>query len=228
MSGADRGWGVGLAVVTVVVLVTVVAATVVLSRDRPDDRAQASGAATTDASPSPPSEPPSSEPSPAPSPDRTPGMYRPRKKPCAKIEAGDLEPVLGRARPNRDPMLNDRVRAGGFATIGCAIDFGEDAYARFQIELMDPIAAEAQFSGLRTAQEELTPVADVPDLGQAAYAYVDEQTGPHVVTFDGNLHLTVSFSTISGDAPAADDEIIAALTGLSGKMLRVLATSRNP
>jgi hypothetical protein len=228
MSGADRGWGVGLAVVTVVVLVTVVAATVVLSRDRPDDPARALAAAPADASPSPPTESPSSEPAPAPSRDTTPGTYRPVKKPCARIGTGDVEPVLGRARPNRDPMLNDRVGAGEFATIGCAIDFGGDAFARFQIELMDPIAAEAQFSGLRRAQGELTSVADVPDLGQAAYAYVDEQTGPHVVTFDGNLHLTVSFSRISGDAPAADDEIIAALTGLSEKMLRALARSGNP
>jgi hypothetical protein len=220
VSGSAGGRGAGLAVVTVVVLAAVVAAAVFLSRDRQSNRSQAGGVATADTSPPPAaSEVGSSRQSSG----EAPGTYKAVKKPCKDLDVSALERLLGPAKPNRDPLLHMRVRNSAATAIICAVDFGRPAhsYVRLEINVFDDMSAEHQYEGLRGLLQE-APVTDVPGLGQGAYSYVHTETGPHVVSFDGNLHLTAAVSTVSGDARAPQRDVIAGLIEVSRELMRVL------
>jgi hypothetical protein len=74
----------------------------------------------------------------------------------------------------------------------------------------DPDSTKVLYEGLRRAQTKLASggqVTDVPGVGQYAYTYVDEALGPQLVVLDGNLYVTISWSSASfgKSAPTLDD-----------------------
>ena len=64
--------------------------------------------------------------------------------------------------------------------------------------------AEAPYERLREAQRIDTEVTDVAGLGQGAYQFTSPRTGPHLVMYDGNLHLTVWGDSIPQGEDATD------------------------
>ncbi|MFI0797030.1 hypothetical protein ACH4OY_30760 [Micromonospora rubida] len=55
-----------------------------------------------------------------------------------------------------------------------------------------PGEGREMFEGLRQVQMNEGPVVDVDGPGTAAYTYVDELTGTHLVTYDGDLYLSLA------------------------------------
>ena len=56
--------------------------------------------------------------------------------------------------------------------------------------------ADGLYEGLRRMIADGTVLTPVSGLGTAAYAYVDEDTGPVVVAYDGNLYIRLVWAPL--------------------------------
>lgn len=130
------------------------------------------------------------------------GTYKEVAKPCSAVKLAALENVLG---PAKDADEAGRTRsARGVTRMECTRRIGDAGTVIVQIEVFDePVAAEAQYQGLRGVHQGEATVADIPGVGQGAYSRVDKVTDPHVVVYDGNLHFEIGAGgPVAGTAPA--------------------------
>lgn len=86
--------------------------------------------------------------------------------------------------------------AGGLSIARCERQYGKPG-ARIpvliEIEVTQVGSMDRAYDGLRRAGQRSGDVqTDVPGLGQGAYSWSDELTGPHLATYDGNLYLTLT------------------------------------
>ncbi|MGI5213855.1 hypothetical protein [Plantactinospora sp. CA-290183] len=140
--------------------------------------------------------PPSTEAPPIPgqigisvSPKPTGGSYEPVSRPCTAVGWGPIATHVG--RPDNDPQ-EKRTASGAIVTMTCSTALGEGdsrGVAMAEITLIKDGSAEDMFQWLRRTVPEDTVVSPVSGLGTAAYAYVEEDLGPVLVTYDGNAYI---------------------------------------
>jgi hypothetical protein len=135
----------------------------------------------------------SSKPSPAPTP---PPTYKSSGNLCDQIDTNSLAAVLGPLKQNQA-----QPSSGGGTVIGqsCTLHFGPSIPVEVSFQMATNGASVADYyNGLRGVEEKQTQLSQVSGLGQDAYTYED-QTGPHLVTYDGNLYL--SYAVVLGGLP---------------------------
>jgi hypothetical protein len=211
-----------VAIVTGVVVVTVgaiAAAGVLPSDEHPDDGGGSLAVArpsTTSALSTPTM---SASPSQTPAPTGSGGRYHTVAKPCDATDWQPLENILG-------PVVADaaqRSTAAGPATVmSCGVrlgNIGHRGVATLQASVMNDSSAVVMYDGIRHVMQADTELTALPDLGQAAYSYVDNVTGPHVTTYDGNLYLTVSWANVGVSPTVSIKDIITGLVGVCRKTM---------
>jgi hypothetical protein len=143
---------------------------------------------------------PSAAATPPPSPSvAAPANYKPLDKACDGVDPTAIKPVLGTEKDRTD----DVTTKGAVTAMRCSITY-TTALLIAQIDLATPEYTEEMYQGLRKVQESSGSVTEVPGVGQGAYTYTDPATGPHVVAYDGNLHISIAVAPVGGPAPGAD------------------------
>ena len=80
------------------------------------------------------------------------------------------------------------------------------------------------YEGLRKAVEKDNVTTDVPGLGEGAYTYLDADTGPNVVVYDGNLYLSLQMGVLQFGRPNLGPEMFDPMIGvLKGTMAKLRA-----
>jgi hypothetical protein len=78
----------------------------------------------------------------------------------------------------------------------------------------DPRSARFMYEGLRGAETKTAPggkVTDVSGVGSAAYTFVDEGLGPRLAVTDGNLYMTIVWSSHGEQADSVPRDIVTRL-----------------
>ncbi|MGI5213360.1 hypothetical protein [Plantactinospora sp. CA-290183] len=123
------------------------------------------------------------------SPKATGGSYEPVIRPCAAVGWGPIATHVGRPASVAQEKLS---ASGPIVTMVCSTPLGDGdsrGVAMAEITLVEDGSAEDMFEGLRRAIQADVVLTPISGLSAAAYAYVDEDVGPAVVAYDGNLYL---------------------------------------
>jgi hypothetical protein len=148
------------------------------------------------------------------------GRYHAVAKPCDVTVWDPLENLLG-------PVVTGDARqhstaAGPATTMSCSVrlgGIGQRGVATLQATVVNDSSAIGIYNGIRHAIQSDTQTSGLPNLGQEAYSYVDPVTGPHVTTYDGNLHLTVSWADLGVPPTVSITDIITGLAGVCSKTM---------
>lgn len=138
----------------------------------------------------------------APLPSTPAARYKTVATPCNATAWGPLNDLLGLAVAGN---ARQNLLSGPVTTMTCAVQvgsLGQRGVANIEIDVLSGNSAEFMYNGLRKALRPDYHLAPVRNLGQAAYSYVDQATGPHVAAFDGNLHIIASLATLANSALA--------------------------
>ena len=154
-------------------------------------------------------------------------VYQATTTPCELLDHQLLIRTFGPDSGDVTPPQYTRNKI--LTTMACSRSYGRrdtgTTVVTFRVELADPAAIEAQYRGLRGVQQKRTPLTDAPGLGQAAYTYIDQDTGPHLALYDGNAHLTINAATAAGlgTSPA---QTVPVMTQTAQHVLAGLSTRR--
>ena len=173
--------GVGAAVIAVIV-----AGSLIVTAARSGD--------DTTAPPGPGREqpkPPVTAPPSGAAPPTAPPTYRAVLKPCDVVDASAIARRLGPPQETQDRS----TPVGRTMIMRCSIRYVGYVFSA-QIDIMDDGTGEAMFEGLRQVQQEQTQVNALPGIGTAAYTYTDPLTGPHLVTYDANLYMSLALASL--------------------------------
>lgn len=125
--------------------------------------------------------------------------YRSTTKGCDLISLGSLAAALGGNGSNFEKPNYERTAIGDFAR--CDRQYGAPgarSLVSIQIMIAKPAAAsvaEGYWTHMRTADAKDYTLTTDPELAaQGAYGWTDDQIGPHLTVYDGNLYLRISIN----------------------------------
>ncbi|MEU7906416.1 hypothetical protein [Actinoplanes sp. NPDC049118] len=106
------------------------------------------------------------------SPPAAAASYKPPSKPCDLLDRPRLTAALG---ADAGDLIKPRVTDTDVIVFAaCERLFGPAtgrSVVSLQVQTLKTGTAQVYYDGLRPAQQKLTPIADVPQLGQGAYTY---------------------------------------------------------
>lgn len=128
--------------------------------------------------------------------------YRSTKKGCDLIPFNSLSAVLGEDAGN---LTNPHFQQTAVATFArCDRQFGalgSRSLVGIQVMVGTPGSASAVadfWNGMRAADAKGHTLTADPELAaQGAYGFTDDQIGPHLTVYDGNLYLRISINQIT-------------------------------
>ncbi|MFI6163898.1 hypothetical protein ACIA59_28605 [Micromonospora haikouensis] len=134
------------------------------------------------------------------------GSYRAVDELCPLLDQSRLREVLGEVT-----IAQDQIRTmSGAQVMSCTLTAGHlpDGLVVSAIaEVAGTGSGREMFENLRQVQMNDGPIMDIEGPGAAAYTYVDDLTGTHLVTYDGNLYLTLAAVPLEPNATVPNDVV---------------------
>lgn len=128
--------------------------------------------------------------------------YRSTTKGCDLIQLDSLSAALGADAGNLANPHYEKTSVATFAR--CDRQYGAPgsrSLVDIQVMVGNPGTASAVaafWNGMRTADAKDHTLATDPELAaQGAYGWTDNQIGPHLTVYDGNLYLRISINQIT-------------------------------
>lgn len=128
--------------------------------------------------------------------------YRSTTKGCDLIQLDSLSAALGDDAGNLANPHYEKTSVASFAR--CDRQYGAPgarSLVDIQVMVGNPGTASAVaafWNGMRTADaKDHTLTADPELAAQGAYGWTDDQIGPHLTVYDGNLYLRISINQIT-------------------------------
>lgn len=146
--------------------------------------------------------------------------YRPVSALCTRLDLRAIADVVGQVGEQHDVSHT----GGSSASLACTVTVGRlpgGVVVTVRADIGAPDSGRLMYEGLRQEQQASGPITELTDLGAAAYTYTDEATGVTVVTYDGNLYLTVTAAPLHLGANLPGD-LTAALSAVAASALNAL------
>ncbi|GII22566.1 hypothetical protein [Planosporangium mesophilum] len=139
---------------------------------------------------------------------QSPFVYTPVDDLCATV---DLSALSSRF-PKQTQTRHDSYNSPYSSDMRCSAMLEASDSARGLVQMLvnltpTPSTAAAQFQGIRPSHQRTAKdgkLTDIQNLGQRAYVFVDEGLGPKVVVLDGNLYMTIVWSSHGPEGTPAD------------------------
>ncbi|MFC8849711.1 hypothetical protein [Micromonospora sp. NPDC057141] len=145
------------------------------------------------------------------------GSYQAEDKLCPLLDQSRLREAFGKVT-----IAQDQIRTmSGAQVMSCTLTaghFADGLVVSAIAEVGSTGSGREMFENLRQVQMGDGPIVDIEGTGAAAYTYVDDLTGTHLVTYDGNLYLTLAAVPLEPTATVPND-VIDHLTRLADSVL---------
>lgn len=144
-----------------------------------------------------------------------PAVYKAVDDLCATVDLSSLAQLF----PKQSQTRHTTNAMAVMTEMRCsaALEASTSARGYLQIEVnvsKDPQSTRSMYEGLRGAEAKTAPggkVTDVPGIGSTAYTFVDEGLGPRLVVSDGNLYMTIVWTSHGESASSIPPDIVTRL-----------------
>jgi hypothetical protein len=144
-----------------------------------------------------------------------PAVYKTVDDLCASVDLTSLTQLFPKQSQTRHTTNATAVMTEMRCSAALEASTSARGYLQIAVNVSkDPQSTRSMYEGLRGAETKTAPggkVTDVPRIGSAAYTFVDEGLGPRLVVTDGNLYMTLVWSSHGEPASSIPPDIVTRL-----------------